>query len=34
MAPFSAIKLDPNYPEREIDLIVDNDNITDWNLSK
>ncbi len=34
MPPFTAIKLDPDHPEREVDLIVHDDNITDWNLSK
>jgi hypothetical protein len=34
MPPFPTIKLDPNNPEREVDLIMDDDNIADGNLSK
>jgi hypothetical protein len=34
MPSFATIKLDPNHPEREVDLIVNNDNITDRYLSK
>ena len=34
MPSLPAIELDPNHPERKVDLIVHDDNVTDWNLSK
>jgi hypothetical protein len=34
MPPFPAIKLDPNHAERQVDLVMNNDNVTDRNLSK
>jgi hypothetical protein len=34
MPPFPTIHLDSNDPKREVDLIVNNDNLGDRNLAK
>jgi hypothetical protein len=34
MPPLSPVELDPNYTERQVDLVVDNDNLGYRNLSK